>query len=311
MSEKDNSVSTCLAHFLILYMHSRKAKSFHFPTPCHTYTCGLIAPNDDHDCSCVPPITASNALRWRKSHLVRCALCGAESRKLILKHTPRKLLKHHWTIVDLTLCETSTKCTCGCQKFLRVSLRLLTSPCCILPAPSWLLPSGTKYIIQNTKSLAFEARRAATPLDPALIGTPKKAVDTVDTCHAECGVHLVQILSDSFMFPWSFWSLKRRILPRIEDLVQLSCSRMRHPEAFSRVRTTVVSALAVLSTSSSSKSSPPMRRLIAGFAAKILAKRGTEAPRASLKRSKTDENGYNSLSIPCQYLSMLPWPLGV
>ena len=261
MSEKDNSASTCLAHFLILYMHSRKAKSFHFPTPCHTYTCGLIAPNDDHDCSCVPPITASNARRWRKSHLVRCALCGAESRQLILKHTPRKLLKHHWTIVDLTLCETSTKCTCGCQKFLRVSLRLLTSPCCILPAPSWLLPSGTKYIIQNTKSLAFEARRAATPLDPALIGTPKKAVDTVDTCHAECGVLLVQILSDSFMFPWSFWSLKRRILPRIEDLVQLCCSRMRHPEAFSRVRTTVVSALAVLSTSSSSKSSPPMRRL--------------------------------------------------
>ena len=83
----------------------------------------------------------------------------------------------------------------------KIPASLLTSPCCILPAPSWLLPSGTKYIIQNTKSLAFEARRAATPLDPALIGTPKKAVDTVDTCHAECGVLLVQILSDSFMFP--------------------------------------------------------------------------------------------------------------
>ena len=117
---------------------SRKARSCHFATPCHMYTCGL------HQMMTttllLPPITASNALQWRKSHLVRCALCGAESNKLILKHAP----------YTQKAIETSLN---YCFDFVRniyhilphvflhadnsyespyVSLRLLTSLCCIL-----------------------------------------------------------------------------------------------------------------------------------------------------------------------------------
>ena len=70
-----------------------------------------------------------------------------------------------------------------------VSLRLLTSPYVSLlyTSYSFLASALRNIIIQNTKSLTFEARRAATPLDPALIGTPKKAVNTVDTsCWMRC-----------------------------------------------------------------------------------------------------------------------------